>query len=150
MVTLVRLAMIIVVLVIVFFVLPEGNGPVASTRQATAIPDIDAIEKEARRTGRVVRWRSASAPRALAEASEDERTTAAIKAQYVMDPRLSVSAIYVETIEGVVTLSGRVDSAADVAYAIGLAMRHDSVREVISTLQFVRPAADAPSPRTSR
>jgi hypothetical protein len=80
----------------------------------------------------VVRRRSSHAVRTLAEATEDMRTTAAIEAQYVMDPRLSALTIEVDTHSGVVTLAGRVDTAADVAHAIELAMRHRNVREVIS------------------
>jgi hyperosmotically inducible periplasmic protein len=155
---LLRLAMIVGVLVIVFMVLPEGNGPVASTRQkagqqlgvaaesarrALTAGEAEAIGRELRETGRVVRRRSAHAARTLAEATEDMRTTAAIEAQYVMDPRLSALSIDVDTHSGVVTLAGRVDSANDVAHAIDLAMRHGNVREVISTLQVVRPVADA-------
>jgi osmotically-inducible protein OsmY len=156
--TLLRLSMIVGVLVIVFLVLPEGNGPVASTRQkaeqqlgaaaaharsALADVEVEAIGRELRETGRVVRRRSAQAARTFAEATEDMRTTAAIEAQYVMDPRLRALTIEVDTHAGVVTLAGRVDSAADVAHAIELAMRHRNVREVISTLQVVQPVADA-------
>ena len=65
--------MIVGVLVIVFLVLPEGNGPVASTRQkaeqklgaaaeqarrALSDVEVEAIGKELRETGRVVRRRS--------------------------------------------------------------------------------------------
>jgi len=156
--TLLRLSMIVGVLVLVFIVLPEGNGPAASTRQnaeqklgaaaaharrALSEGEVAAIGKELRETGRVVRRRSSQAARTLAEATEDMRTTAAIEAQYVMDPQLSALAIDVDTHSGVVTLAGRVDSAADVAHAIDLAMRHRNVREVISTLQVVQPVADA-------
>jgi len=156
--TLLRLGTIVGVLVIVFLVLPEGNGPVASTRQkaeqklgaaaeqarrALSDVEVEAIGKELRETGRVVRRRSSRAARTLAEATEDMRTTAAIEAQYVMDPRLSALTIEVDTHSGVVTLAGRVDTAADVAHAIELAMRHRNVREVISTLQVVQPVADA-------
>jgi hypothetical protein len=155
--TLLRLAMIVGVLVIVFLVLPEGNGPVASTRpkaepklgagehalRAPSEGEVEAVGRELRETGRVVRRRSSQADRTLAEATEDMRTTAAIEAQYVTDPRLSAHTIAVDTHSGVVTLAGRVDSARDVAQAIDLAMRHRNVREVISTLQVVRPVADA-------
>jgi len=156
--SLLRLAMIVGVLVIVFMVLPEGNGPVASTRQkagqelgavaeharrALSEGEAEAIGRELRETGRVVRRRTSQAARTFAEAAEDMRTTAAIEAQYVTDPRLSALTIDVDTHAGVVTLAGRVDNATDVAHAIDLAMRHGNVREVISTLQVVRPVADA-------
>jgi len=159
--TLLRLAMIVGVLVIVFFTLPKGNGSLAGTRreaeqkleaaaehakQAISDADVEAIAKELRETGRVVRRRSSQAARSLAEATADLRTTAAIEAQYFVDPRLSALAIDVDTAAGVVTLSGRVHSTADVAHAIDLAMRHDNVHEVISTLQVMHPVADAQPP----
>jgi hypothetical protein len=86
---LLRLSMIVGVLVIVFLVLPEGNGPVASarqnagqklgaaaeqTRRALSEVEVEAIGNELRETGRVVRRRSSHAVRTFAEATEDMRT----------------------------------------------------------------------------
>ena len=82
-----------------------------------------------------------SPKRQVAEATEDARTSAAIKAQLALDPNLSALDISVDTTDGVVTLAGKVDSPDAVARAMELALEHDNVREVISTLQVVRPTA---------
>jgi len=153
---LLRLVLIVAVLFAVVWLLYEGDGPLmtarkeakqeigAATRQAKnalANIDVEAIERELRETGRVVRRRSAQAARAIGEATEDVRTTAAIEAQFALDPRLSALDIDVNTTDGRVTLAGRVDSGSDLARAIELAFQHENVREVISTLQIARPTA---------
>jgi len=147
-----RLSLIVGALVAVFFMLPEGDGTVASTRtqaqgkpasaalaEATETPaELRAIEQELAETGRVVRRPGAQSSRSPAEKAVDQRTTVAIAAQFAADPRLSPLTIGVVTTDGTVTLAGRVESPADVAHAIELALRHSGVREVISTLQVAR------------
>jgi osmotically-inducible protein OsmY len=145
-----RLSLIVGALVAVFFMLPEGDGTVASTRtQAQAKPadaaapsetpaEVRAVEQELAETGRVVRRPGAQSSRSPAEKAVDQRTTVAIEAQFAADPRLSPLTIGVVTTDGTVTLAGRVESPADVAHAIELALRHSGVREVISTLQVAR------------
>jgi osmotically-inducible protein OsmY len=149
-----RLSLIVGALVAVFFMLPEGDGTVASTRtQAQGKPraaaavaeaaaetsaEVRAIEQELAETGRVVRRPGAQSSRSPAEKAVDRRTTVAIEAQFAADPRLSPLTIGVVTTDGTVTLAGRVASSADVAHAIELALRHSGVREVISTLQVAR------------
>src|SRR5215470_3379100 len=150
-----RLSLIVAALVAVFYMLPEGDGTVASTRtqaqgrlgNAAALAEaaaaetpaeVRAVEQELAETGRVVRRPGAQSSRSPAEKAVDQRTTAAIEAQLAADPRLSPLAIGVVTTDGTVTLAGRVESPADVAHAIELALRHSGVREVISTLQVAR------------
>jgi osmotically-inducible protein OsmY len=147
-----RLSLIVAALVAVFYMLPEGDGTVASTRtQAQGKPasaalaeaaetpaELRAIEQELAETGRVVRRPGAQSSRSPAEKAVDQRTTVAIEAQFGADPRLSPLTIGVVTTDGTVTLAGRVESPADVAHAIELALRHSGVREVISTLQVAR------------
>jgi osmotically-inducible protein OsmY len=145
-----RLSLIVGALVAVFFMLPEGDGTVASTRREAPKPkdasaqakpaavEEQAIEQELAATGRVVRRQGESLFRSQAEKALDRRTTAAIEAQFASDPRLSPLAIDVATTDGTVTLAGRVESPSDVAHAIELALRHTGVREVISTLQVAR------------
>ena len=145
-----RLSLIVGALVAVFFMLPEGDGTVASTRKEAPKPadaaaqaraaaaEEQAIEHELAATGRVVRRQTGEPARSAAEKALELRTTAAIEAQFAADPRLSPLAIRVATTGGTVTLAGRVDSPADVAHAIGLALRHAGVREVVSTLHVER------------
>jgi hyperosmotically inducible protein len=151
---LLRLIVLVAVVVLLFWFLRAANpGLFARAGQETreelgsaareakkAWGDLDkeAIAEELKRTGRVVRRKSEQVARQVAEATEDGRTSAAIKARYALDPNLSALDISVDTTDGVVTLAGRVESADAVARAIEIAMEHDGVREVISTLQVAR------------
>jgi hypothetical protein len=138
--TLLRLAMIMGVLVMAFCLLPEENIPVARGGKQARLKLGGAGEQ-------VAEQRSTQATSSIAKTTaEDVRTTTALEAQYILDPRLSGLAIDVSTFDGVVTLSGHVDSGFDLARAIDIAMAHDSVHEVISRLRVVRSMADARQP----
>jgi len=100
--------------------------------------DVHELGEELKRTGRIVRRKAAQAVHEVADATEDARTTAAIKARLALDPDLSVLDISVDTTDGRVTLAGHVDSTDDIARAIRIALERDDVREVVSTIQ-VRP-----------
>ncbi|HEY6546639.1 MAG TPA: BON domain-containing protein [Vicinamibacteria bacterium] len=107
--------------------------------------DLDSIRDEVTRTGRVVRRKTVQAAQALAEATEDARTTAAIKARLALDPQLSALDIGVETTDGRVTLSGSVDSPEHLARLVRLALEHEHVTEVVSTVH-IRPASAQGAP----
>jgi hyperosmotically inducible periplasmic protein len=96
------------------------------------------IKDELARTGRVVRRAASQAGQAIADATADARTTAAIKAKLVASRDLSALNISVNTSAGVVTLSGFVSSTEDIGKAVMLAMEVQGVHEVVSTLQ-VKP-----------
>jgi hyperosmotically inducible periplasmic protein len=98
------------------------------------------IKDELARSGQVVRRGATQAGQAIADATADARTTAAIKTKLVASRDLSALNISVNTTAGVVTLSGFVASPEDISKAILLAMQTGGVREVISTLQ-VKPKA---------
>ena len=98
------------------------------------------IKDELARTGRVVRREAIEAGHAIADATADARTTAAIKTKLVASRDLSALNISVNTTAGVVTMSGFVTSSEHISKAILLAMETDGVREVVSTLQ-VKPKA---------
>lgn len=157
-----RLFLLVVLLVGLFWVFREpvmdrlGNRARAEVGEAGrkargAVDDLDTdrIGAELRQTGRVVRRKGAIALHKLDEATRDPRTTAKIKARLALDPDLSARDIGVDTTDGRVTLSGRVDSPEDVARAIRLAMQEDEVVEVTSTIQVRRPAAEEGRPVTS-
>jgi hyperosmotically inducible periplasmic protein len=95
----------------------------------------DDIKDELARTGQVVRRKAREAGQAIADATADARTTAAIKTKLIAARDLSGLNISVNTTDGVVTLSGSVSSPENVSKAMLLAMETDGVREVISTLQ---------------
>ena len=98
------------------------------------------IKDELARTGGIVRREAIEAGHAIADATADARTTAAIKTKLVASRDLSALNISVNTTAGVVTMSGFVTSSEHISKAILLAMETDGVREVVSTLQ-VKPKA---------
>ncbi len=89
------------------------------------------IKEELERSGKVVRKKAEQVSAVMADAA----ITAAIKAKLVKDPNLSALRIAVNTTDGVVTLSGSVDSVEEIQQALKLALETDGVREAISTLQ---------------
>jgi BON domain len=123
----------------------EGSKVVRETRKALSDVDVDKIVRELKETGQVIRRKAAPTARRVAEATQDARTTAAIKAKIALDPNLSVLDISVDTTDRKVTLAGRVDAPEDVARAIHLAMEQDEVTEVVSTLQVRERRAGATS-----
>jgi hyperosmotically inducible periplasmic protein len=93
------------------------------------------IKDELGRTGQVVRRAAIDAGHAIADATADARTTAAIKTKLLTSRDLSALNISVNTTAGVVTLSGSVATPEHISKAILLAMETEGVREVVSTLQ---------------
>ena len=100
--------------------------------------DREHITNELANTGRVIRDKANAAGQALKDATADTRVTTAIKAKYVKDSDLSAWDIHVSTTDGVVTLSGTVESPDLISKAMALALDTDGARQVISTLQ-VKP-----------
>ena len=97
--------------------------------------DVDSIVGELKQTGKVVRRKTVQTVHKVAKATEDARTTAAVMADLALDRDLRSFAITVNTTNGRVTLAGFVGDPADIAQAMRIALRHDHVREVVSTLQ---------------
>jgi hypothetical protein len=103
--------------------------------------DSDQIRDELSKTGQIVRKKAAEAGHAIADATADARTTAAIKTKLIADPQLTGLSISVNTTDGIVTLSGSVSSPGDVGKAVLTALETEGVHEVVSTIQVrARPA----------
>ncbi len=100
--------------------------------------DRNSITNELARTGKVIRDKADAAGKTLKDATADARVTAAVKAKYVKDSDLSAWDIHVSTTDGVVTLSGTVDSPDLIGKAMEEALDTDGAQQVISTLQ-VKP-----------
>jgi len=111
------------------------KGAAAKVEKAVSDLDLKAIVEELKQTGRVIRRKAGRAERRLEDATEDGRTTAAIKAKLALDPSLSVLDVSVDTTDGRVTLAGRANSAEDVARAMQIALEQPNVYEVVSTLR---------------
>jgi len=97
--------------------------------------DSQEIKKELERTSMVVRDKARKAGSAIADATADARITAAIKSKLAGESALSVFSIHVETTDGLVTLSGTVNSHDQIGRAVQLALDTDGVVKVVSTLQ---------------
>ena len=141
---LLRLVVVVVVVLGALWVIKDrkliSSGREAGSSVDALVRDFDVHElgEELKRTGRIVRRKAGQVALEVKDATQDARTTAGIKAQLAVDPRLSALDISVDTTDGRVTLAGRADSADDIAHAIRMVLERDDVREVVSTIQ-VRP-----------
>lgn len=118
------------------------NAQRAATAIRNSLYEVGAEEvKDAKdqiaRTGTVVREKAKSAGQSIAGAAANAKTTATIKTKLVTEPGLPSMSINVDTTDGLVTLSGKVESHEQVARAVKLALETDGVHKVISTLQIV-------------
>jgi osmotically-inducible protein OsmY len=128
--------------------LEQARAQVVSNAQmvATTIKDkfnelsVDDIKEEMARSSMVVREKAKGAGESIAGVAANARITAAIKTRLISEPGLSAFAINVDTTDGLVTLSGKVDSHDQVARAVKIALETDGVHKVISTLQVVATA----------
>lgn len=77
---------------------------------------------------------------------DDATITARIKAKLIADPEIQPFHIDVDTLEGRVTLSGKVRSADQRAEAEKLATRTDGVREVLNLIQVAGQEEELPEP----
>ncbi len=115
-------------------------------RAATAIKEkiyevgaeeVKEVKDQIARTGTVVKEKAKSAGQSIVGVASNAKITAAIKAKLVTEPGLPSLNINVDTTDGLVTLSGRVESHEQVACAVKLALETDGVQKVVSTLQIV-------------
>ena len=114
----------------------SGTEKVTGTiKQTIGEISVDDIKEELARTSMVVREKARDAGQSIAGATANARTTLAIKTKLLAEPGLSALSVNVDTTDGLVTLSGRVDSHEQIAKAMKLAMDTEGVRKVISTLQ---------------
>jgi hypothetical protein len=96
----------------------------------------DVIREELARTGRVIRDKFQDVGPKIADAT----ITGTIEGKYVVDSELSARKLGVTTHDGVVTLSGTVDSPSLVSKAIQFAMETPGVKQVVANIQ-VTPTA---------
>ncbi len=74
-------------------------------------------------------------PQTTGEYIDDSAITAAVKADILKEKGLSSMSISVKTKDGIVTLSGKVDSVEHVALAERVAKQANSVKKVVNELQ---------------
>jgi len=104
---------------------------------------VDGIRQEMAHSSMVVREKAKAAGHSIAGAAANARVTAVIKAKLVAEPGLPAFNINVDTTDGLVTLSGKVDSHEQIAKAVKLALDTDGVHKVVCTLQVAPPAKQA-------
>lgn len=99
--------------------------------------EVKDVKEQLARTGTVVKEKAKSAGQSIAGAAANAKNTATIKAKLISEPGLPSMNINVDTTDGLVTLSGKVETNEQVARAVKIALETDGVHKVISTLQVV-------------
>lgn len=88
---------------------------------------------------------TAACGKTVGETIDDTTITTRVKTAMLNDPQVGGMKIDVDTFKGVVTLSGRVRSAAEKDQALALARRASGVTEVKDALQVIPEGQDAPA-----
>ena len=104
-----------------------GDKIQEGVREATEDIDTGEIKEELREAGQAVK-----------EASADAMISATIKTKFAADDTVPALQIDVDTTDGLVTLSGKVQSQTQIEEAVRIARSVDGVKEVVSTLQIAR------------
>lgn len=105
------------------------------------VPDSGAVAtagregaERAREVGAQIKERTAQAAQQAKEALGDGALTAKIKAKMGLDDTVKALNLDVDTVDGVVTVSGRVRSKAERDRALALARETDGVRQVVDRM----------------
>ena len=94
------------------------------------------MQSQLSRYGVIIKEKAREAGSAIADATADSRATAAIKSKLATElGASSLANISVSTSDGVTTLSGTVESHAELDKAVAIAYGTDGVRKVYSTVQ---------------
>lgn len=99
-----------------------------------ALPDSPAARETAREVGSAVADRAQKASVRVGEAMEDGALTAKIKSKMALDDHVKALNINIDTVDGVVSLSGTVQSQDERERAVRLARETDGVKEVRDSL----------------
>jgi osmotically-inducible protein OsmY len=136
-----KLVLLVVILVAVGgFLLGWWHGSVPQAdREAIATAGRQGAER-AREAGSELSARAAVAAKDAKDALGDGALTAKIKAKMALDDTVKALDLNVDTTNGVVTVSGKVRSAAERERALALARETDGVRQVVdkTTMESAR------------
>jgi hyperosmotically inducible periplasmic protein len=108
--------------------LQQGAQKVGAELAPAARQAGDALARGARQVGDQV------GP-AVRRAAADAALSATVKAKLIADPEVKATKIDVSTVDGVVTLSGRVETTAEHAAALRVAKGTDGVHRIVDALQ---------------
>jgi hyperosmotically inducible periplasmic protein len=127
-----KLLVLVIVLVAVggFFLGWWGAGAPLPDRDAVATAGQTGAER-ARRAGQEISQKTAEAAKTAQEALSDGALTAKIKAKMALDDRVKALDLNVDTVDRVVTVTGKVRTSAERERALALARETDGVRRVV-------------------
>ena len=132
-----KLVILVVVLVAVAgFFLGWWGTATQSDRDAVATAGRVGAER-AREAGQEISQKTAAAAKTAQEAIGDSALTAKIKAKMALDDSVKALDVNVDTVDGVVTVTGKVRSRAERERALALARETDGVRQVVDRLTLV-------------
>ena len=112
--------------------------PASPTSASTRSIDTETAKQRAREAGRAIGDTAKQAAHQLDEALSDGALTAKIKSKMTLDDTLDAIKINVDTADGVVTLTGTVNTEAQHQRAIQLAKETDGVRQVVDRITVNR------------
>lgn len=104
------------------------------------------IQEGAEQVGGAIQEGAERVETEMAPVLDDAGVTAKVKARLMADPEVNAFHIDVDTLEGRVTLSGKVENADQKAEAEKLARRTEGVREVVNQLQVASNKVPAEAP----
>lgn len=128
-------------LVILLVVLIAAAGFFLGWWGTATVPERDAVAtagrvgaERAREAGQEISQKTAAAAKTAQEALSDGALTAKIKAKMALDDSVKALDLNVDTVDGVVTVTGNVRSRAERERALALARETDGVRNVVDRL----------------
>lgn len=128
-------------LVILLVVLIAAAGFFLGWWGTATVPERDAVAtagrvgaERAREAGQEISQKTAAAAKTAQEALSDGALTAKIKAKMALDDSVKALNLNVDTVDGVVTVTGNVRSRAERERALALARETDGVRNVVDRL----------------
>ncbi|HEY9421607.1 MAG TPA: BON domain-containing protein [Thermoanaerobaculia bacterium] len=106
----------------------------------------DQIQEGAEQVGGAIQEGAERVGTEMAPVLDDAGVTAKVKARLMADPEVNAFHIDVDTMDGRVTLSGKVTNDEQKSEAEKLARRTEGVREVVNMLQVVDTTVPAEAP----
>lgn len=127
------LILLVVLIAAAGFFLGWWGSATMPEREAVATAGRVGAER-AREAGQAISQKTAAAAKTAQEAIGDGALTAKIKAKMALDDSVKALDLNVDTVNGVVTVSGKVRSRAERERALALARETDGVRQVVDRL----------------
>ncbi len=132
-----RLLILVIVLVGVggFFLGWWGSGVTLPNRETVGTAGQTGVEK-ARQAGQELSQKTAEAAKAAEETLSDGALTAKIKAKMALDDSVKALDLNVDTVNTVVTVTGKVRTQAERDRALALARETNGVRQVVDHIKI--------------